>query len=358
MSSHRETRAVRHSRAGGGRAARIGIAVALLALVATAQAPVGGADLAARWSALRDRLDRGVADDGVTPIRLADRLALLEDLVQAGEAAPPDRAEARTALLEARCRLARLRLACLEPRRAQELYAQVLREAPTAEVDLRGRAAHGIALALELLELRDEAARAHERVIQQFVGTRYADWSRVAKARLTDGAGGRAEIGRALPEFGPRQDETGAAQTLQERRGAPALVVVFSADDPSAGARVRTIQLAATASAIPDRQLVAIVLHAGARRIAELRAELGLRGTLIPSGDETLDPALLRYGITATPTWFLVGPDGTLLARNPPPARVTELLDALRRPLGAAGPGGDPPSPADRGNPARALRRG
>jgi hypothetical protein len=331
------------------------LAGAWLAALVVAQTPAP--DLAADWALLRERLtvDGGVGPGiAIEPLDRSQRIRLLQGFLDKFRAHPEP---AAPELLDARLRLGALLLGARDWKGAETAFQNVVQVAPETALDAVGRARYGLAQTRILQGDLAGGRRLLASLRDEFVGTRWSDHATIALDWLARDGGPACRVGEPAPEFGPRVDRSGHVQSRRGLFGTPAVLLFVSAVDPdsleSAWQRLR----AARRAGLPDEQVLVFVLD----------ADVGGRWTLAavtsPSGDESrmvvasidengkplrgdvqalattafsahggfLDPALRYYRVDAIPSCILIGPDGTLLARDPSHKRFAEMLRKLLR---------------------------
>jgi hypothetical protein len=293
----------------------------------TAQEAEGqAADLERAFRALEEALE---AQERSVPGR-HERLNLLDAfLLRHGARSPSS-----LAVLLARTRRGTLRLHNAEPERALEDFDLVLAGAPAEQIDLRGRALYGLAQAHEAL--RDEAAAkaALERLCAEHEGQRYAKMARVALRRFDAGRRAPPKARDPAPPFDARRDLRDRVRSLGQLAGAPALLVFWSPEAPESVDHLDRLQQVWSRERQPGEQLVSFALGVTdeARRAVQALAEKrGLDHPIVPLPAEFLDEVALDFGVERVPTAVLLDADGTIVARDPPPGRLRELLQAMGR---------------------------
>lgn len=301
------------------------LAAVLLAAPLLASAAPQDPDLRKAWTALRTRLE---ASDAGSELGLARRVELLQGFV---ERFGRDGGEDSPEVLAARCRLATLHLAQLDAGRAAAQCEAILAIAPESDLDARGLAGYVAAQAMILRGDRRRARAGLQRLQADFVGTRWADLATVALQHLDPRAGEVAEIGKPAPEFGPRLDRTGRPRSLRPPLEGPVLLVFVSTEDEQGLAlAIRWLKRARRAGLASDRILM-FGVGADLGAINELARRHSPPAVLLPSPGGFLDPVLLSYRIRAVPSSVLIGPDGTVLARDLSTTRLEPVLEQLLR---------------------------
>lgn len=293
------------------------LAVAALATAVPGQTP----DLATRWRALKQRLD-SVESSPSPDLRLVELQRFVRD------AAPSEQDE--LAVLEARNRLASLHLLHFEPDRAAEEFSITARRAPESAIDLRGHALCGMAEAAELRGDPDAARESWARVVRELAGTLWGDVARVAQRRLDQTRSTRVRAGEPLPDVGALLDQKRSARRIEDLRGKPALLLFVSAADDDGQRQIDRIVRAAREAGLFDEQMLAFAIDTHGRDLDEFARKLGWRMPIIASPDGFVGEALLALEVRGVPATMLVAPDGTLLARELPAARLRELLTTRR----------------------------
>lgn len=293
------------------------LAVAVLATTTPGQSP----DLATRWRTLKQRLDS--AENGPAP-----ELRLLEVQRFVRDASPSEQDE--PAILEARNRLASLHLLRFEPERAAAEFSITAQRAPESAIDLRGHALCGLAEAAELRGDRDAARETWARVVRELAGTPWGDVARVAQRRLDQTRSTRVRAGAPLPDVGALLDQKRSARRIEDLRGKPALLLFVSAADEDGQRQIDRIVRAARDAGLGDDQMLAFAIDTHGRDLDEFARKAGWRMPIIASPDGFVGEALLALEVRSVPATMLVAPDGTLLARELPAARLRELLTTRR----------------------------
>ena len=138
--------------------------------------------------------------------------------------------------------------------------------------------------------------------------------------------------GQPAPAAGPWLDLAGKSRSLLGLRGEPALLLFFSPEDPAGLDRIVRACSAARTAGLPWSQMLAFGLDDDQAALARAAKRKGLSMPIVPSRSGFLDPTVLRYGVTAVPATYLIGADGTLLARDLPPDRLRTVLSKLLPP--------------------------
>ncbi len=294
------------------------------ALIAAVTAPLAAQDdeLSKLWQTLRRRLDAGESG-----LRAEFRLPELDAFLRAHGATHA----AALPVLEARARRGSLHLIAFEPSRAEADFREVLARAPTAAIELRGHALCGLA---ECAELRGDQPAALEfwlRAERDLAGTRWSDIARIATERLQLRPRPRCRAGDPLPELAPVLDVKRTAHRVADLRGKPAMLLFVSAVDADAQTRLDRSVRAARTAGLGDEQMIAFMIDAQGRDLETLARSRGWRMPIVPSSDGFVGEALLAFEVRGVPATILVGPDGTILARDLPASRFGEVLGGRRR---------------------------
>ncbi len=234
----------------------------------------------------------------------------------------------RDELLKARTRLASLLLCDFELSAAGTEFAKILTASDPNDRDLRPRALYGLAQVQEMRDQRKEAGATLRRITRRYEGTRYATYARAALLRLE--GSGEMIVGRSAPAFSPRLDISGKARDLNSLRGKPALLVFWSPRHQSGLIELRRLLRAADRAGLPEEQILAFGLQGDSQLQLAIAEAEGWTMPLIALANDFLDPIVLDYRVRSVPTTCLIGPDGTLLARNLSPARLADALRELR----------------------------
>lgn len=208
--------------------------------------------------------------------------------------------------------------------RARERFTTVLTHAPKSAYDLIGRALCGLAECSELDRERERALELWTQVEHDLAGTTWADIARVARTRLQTNA--RVSVGQPLPELPPVLDTKQTAHRLSDLQHDVALLVFFSAEDKEGMKRVASVVAAARKAGVADAQMIAFALDLPAAKPEELRALFGATTPIVASPEGFLGPAFLQLEIRGVPSTLLLGPGTTLVGRDLPPHRISELL--------------------------------
>ncbi len=251
-----------------------------------------------------------------------------------------------------------------EPQVAVELYDSVLTELETANdastspsanlglgaaerAEIEGRALYGKGRSLEAAdgkELLVAARKAYSETIRRRPHSRYARFAAIADERLKRSP--TLALGRAMPAltFGP--DELHGPVQREDLAKRAHLLVFWSSDDAASLRAGRELARIWSRSGQPEAQCVLMGMGSNAaekmRTAAPSRA---FRAIAVEDGFRSENAAIL--GLTRTPSSFLVGADGKLLARDLSPARLRRLLSRASNPQSSspsAGPkttGGD-----------------
>lgn len=268
-----------------------------------------------RWRELSGRLA-----DGSIPgdLQLQEIEAFLRFAGEGSDAAP--------AVLAARCRLGSLQLTAFEPTRAKTQFRRALAAAPGTAIGIRGHALCGLAECAELGGDVDTALELWTEAANDLAGTPWSDVARVSRKRLISKPLERLRAGQKIPEPGPLLDTGQSARRITDLRGKLALLVFVSAADESGLERTEQVVVAARGAGLRDDQMLVFAIEVPGASIDTRAAALGWRMPLIASPDGFLGPAFLQFQVRGVPSTLLVGPDGTLLARDLPPARLREVL--------------------------------
>lgn len=254
------------------------------------------------------------------------RIELLEAFLT--EHATTNNQASHLVLLQARIRLAGLYLSNFDLDQAKQQFTVVLKQVSPQDKDLRPRALYGLGQVQELDGQLDDATNTLRRIIRSYEGTRYATFAKVSLQRIQ--AKDLAVIGKLAPAIRPHLDLTGKARDLSSLLGEPVLLLFWSPDHLAGLAQINKLLLAAKKADLATRQVLSFGMHADSDQLrVRIEAE-GWKIPVIPLNQEFLDPLVIKYGLRSIPSSFLIGPDGTLLARNLSPTRLTAALRALR----------------------------
>ena len=116
---------------------------------------------------------------------------------------------------------------------------------------------------------------------------------------------------------------------LRALRGAPVAIVFWSSDSAASLRTLERVQAVWRQHHQPWTHLITFALDADAQRLAATVRERRIEATVVPCAREAIEPVVLDYGVTALPAVYLIGAEGTLVARNPSLASFTELLAKL-----------------------------
>ncbi|MCA8955235.1 MAG: hypothetical protein KDC87_04125 [Planctomycetes bacterium] len=230
--------------------------------------------------------------------------------------------------LRARLLLGSALLHRLDGRGALAEFQAVQRQLPPEQRVLRARALYGAAQSAELLREPELCAAALARLTTEFADLRYASYARAAQRRIA--ASTRVQVGRPIGELPDARDTSGAARGF--RAGRPLLLLFTAANDPVARRRMRALVRAWRSGGGSRDDVLLFAMHSATpgqtTRTSEERVPDVPRVTCAGA---FLDPTVLQLGVQAVPDSFLIGPDGTLLLRDPPPSRLREVARMLVR---------------------------
>ena len=194
--------------------------------------------------------------------------------------------------------------------------------------DLRGAALYGRGLCLELARDLEGAKAAYAALQKENAGTRYGGWAEAGLARLARGGRG-ASAGQAAAKFGPRLDLEGQSRELRKLAGRPALLVFWSPDSKASIDRLLAYRAVWTGTE-PREQMLAFAATGDRERIEQVLRRADLSVPMLTCDREFLDEVLLDFAVTGVPDALLLGPDATIVARDPSPAHLVDLLAELR----------------------------
>jgi hypothetical protein len=283
-----------------------------------AQEPRGGPQdqngLARELKQLEERLQ--------TPPRpsIAERERLLQAFLDAhlAQAAAPE-------LLRAHVLLGGVFLQRLDLERARAAFAVVVEHASTAGAELGASAHFGLHQVL-LLQGEVEAAR-HE-LLQIELAT-VAPETRVAVRVALEHLDNKSliEVGKPLPELGYGRDTAGHEVGAATFRPGPRMLVFFSLAHAPAHRRLDALAQAWQRLGLPNENLVAFALEDDDLALRRFVDQRGWKFPVLPAGGRGyLQPDWLRLRVAAVPTVFVIDGNGTLLARDVMPDRLTAVL--------------------------------
>jgi peroxiredoxin len=117
---------------------------------------------------------------------------------------------------------------------------------------------------------------------------------------------------------------------LRELGGSPALVVFFSIDNPLALDELGRLE--GFAHDLRDRSLELVAVALSSERPELVRTVFHQRQFLFPVAMDPAGAAATAFGgVTATPTVFLVSPDGRVVARTEGKANIAALRATIER---------------------------
>lgn len=235
-----------------------------------------------------------------------------------------EREPAHASVLRARIDLGGLLLASLRLAEARVEFEAVATHAPRGAIDMRAHALFGISQATELLGDAAAARVLLDRLIDEFAGTRYADLARIARTRLESP---RPVAGEPAPDFGARLDTSGKARSLVALRGRAAVLVFWAPADAEGAEHARAWCATARAAGMPTEQILAFAL--GPEPPPPAGEPRHLPATVVAASAGFLDDAVMRYRVASVPQCFVLGADGVVVARDPTPTRLAELLARL-----------------------------
>jgi hypothetical protein len=283
--------------------------------------PATGGSLAEDWAALSSTLGSRLDDEASAR---ADRTAL--EAFLARHAATVDAASSLP-IARARSMLGDVQLRLGDASAARQTFRRLANSArllPEADrVDVLARARYGLARATELAGDEAGAIAAYSDLLEdrELAGTRYQRLAAIARNRLraSDVDAPRLAVVTDLSGKSHRLDTFGA-----DRR---ALLLAFVEPGDDAG---RALVLGAVRAAdAGDARTVVLVLGRDDELLRDAAREFAEADGVIPCPEGYAAEAATAYGVAATPTWFLLSPEGLQLARDPSPARLGELLDML-----------------------------
>lgn len=240
----------------------------------------------------------------------------------------PPAAESSALVQRARVRLGELELHRGSWVAAERQFALVQEQGAASSPDLRGASLYGQALALEMRGEVNPARRLYERLDRDHAGTRYGDWAKVALARLASQTRG-ARAGQVVPKIASRLDVDGKPRNLATIPGAPVLVVFWSPLSQASLERLRDLAKVWQRTESKDR-LLAIAARGDVDQILEVRKTWHFEFPMIACPARFLDPVLLDFAVASIPDAVLVAADGTIVARDPSPQKLAELVPELR----------------------------
>lgn len=228
-----------------------------------------------------------------------------------------------------RLRLAELELCRFAVTAALQQFDRVTAEAPLRATDLHGEAALGAASCRLALGETEVARAAFERLRDELTGTRYAAHAQAALQRI-DAQRPSAAAGDRVPALPRLLDLSGRAQELGFPRGAPTLLLFWSPDVPATVDALDRVAEQWSLLGLPRENLLTFGLADSPELLREVRRSLGVDVTVVPCQRGALDPSVVTLRVDALPALILLGPDGTILARDFAAARLRELLPARR----------------------------
>ena len=244
----------------------------------------------------------------------------------------PDAAESTPLGQQARIRLGEIELHKGAYAAAERHFSLVQRHAPQADnlaaADLYGSSLYGLALARELLGNIQEARTLYEKLSSEQAGTRYFDWAKNALARLANAERG-GQAGRRAPPIASRLDVDGKPRQLGRTVDAPVLLVFWSPQSVASVERLAALAKVWCAAEAKER-LFAIAAQGDVEQVLTIKKNLGLEVPFLTCPGRFVDPLLLDYSVVAIPDAVLVGKDGIVIARDPSPSRLSELLNELK----------------------------
>jgi hypothetical protein len=258
--------------------------------------------------------------DGL-PLTATEKIELLADFLRDHSARP-----GHPLVLQTRSRLGDLYLLHDAPRALEQFDAILVHGEDLA--DLRGRAAYGRAQAQLQMGNARQAMEFLRTLVQDEAGTRYGRYARTALEHLNTPSVLRA--GLPLPNMTFGRDLSGKALSTQTLRGDPALLVFWSPDSPTSIEMVERLADAWTRNTTDEIHFVALALDSNRTRAAAIARQRNWRFTTVLCEGGFLDPTALTLRVTGVPTSFLLGADGTYLARDLSPDRLSYLLRRAR----------------------------
>ncbi len=249
-----------------------------------------------------------------------DAATCLREFCRRFEKTHPDAPE----LLRARSRLGSVLLNEFEPRAARTAFEAVYRKASRTDVDLIGRSLYGIAQAAELAGDRVTATRFLRRTIEEARASRYARFAEIARSRI-DGTS-LPRVGSPAPSFGPRLDLDGKPRKSANLDRRTAFVVFCDGADPAERAELRRVLDAARSSGLDNEQIVVFALSNDRQALTRAVRDEQWSMPVLPCAGEFLDQDVLRFGVQELPATFLIGANGSLLARDLTARRLREVL--------------------------------
>lgn len=279
-----------------------------LAAPVIGQKPVDG--LRDAWFSMLETLN--------TSPKPIERLRLLDGYLRRPEAA---KSPENPYVLSAHYRRGREYLLGLRVTRAERDFRHVLRHTASDERDRRPSALLGVAQCLEIAGLTERARATYAEIERDFPSTSAGKGARLGRQRVDAGP---PRIGSPLPEFSSRPDTEGTMRRVRDLRGEPALLLFT---DPKTDAELcRSLEKAFTDHGYRAERIWEFRIVGNGSQ--EELPRLSRRPTFAAA--DFLDPTFMRYQIQESPTWLLVGPDGTLLGRNLPPKRLAQVMKLFR----------------------------
>jgi len=265
------------------------------------------------------------AREGVQRPSRSEQIEILQDFIL--EYGAVEAFAGRAELLKVRTRLASLRLCDFDLEKARIQFAMILRESDPNDHDLRPRALYGLAQVQEMRQQPQEAGATLRKIIRRYEGTRYATYARAALLRLENKE--QPGVGKPAARFNPRLDISGKARDMASLLGKPVLLLFWSPEHEAGLEEVRSLLAAARRAGLPYGQVISFGMHGDAELLLSRSKQEGWDMPMIPLASEFLDPIVLAYRIQSLPANCLIGPDGTLLARNLSPSRLERALRSL-----------------------------
>src|SRR5262245_21207050 len=228
-------------------------------------------------------------------------------------------------VLRARLLLGGVCLQRLDLERARIAFAAVAERVDASGGQLGAAAHFGLHQAL-LLQGEVDAAR-HE-LLQIELAT-VAPETRVAVRVALEHLDNRVpiEVGRPLPELRYGRDTARHEVNEKSFRPGPRLLVFFSLAHAPAQRRLDALAQAWQRLGLPNENLVAFALEDDDLALRRFVDQQHWKFPVLPAGGRGyLQPDWLRLRVAAVPTVFVVDGNGTLLARDVMPERLTAVL--------------------------------
>lgn len=255
--------------------------------------------------------------------------ALYEDAESLYERAPDSEAAADAAFVRARFAHTNVRrFADEEPRWLQE-FARQARLFADRFPQHGARAAsllYAAAWACERHGLVDKARQCYSRIRSEFPDTPQAEQAVAVLRRLR-------LPGQSLELAGPTLN--GDFVSIDDYTGRPVLVVFWTSDDEKFPQQAKLVNSLAEKQGEMNPAVLGVCLDEDETAVEQFRREHGLTWPQIfysdPSKRGGDNPIVRYYGIRDTPTFWLVGPDGTVVDTDLPPNNLEAALKQLNR---------------------------